>query len=100
MARRILKARLVCVDRARTIVRGVKILAAAAVLAIGLNPHHASAAWSGRLNPHHASAAWSGWEDLGGVLTSAPGCSSWGVNRIDCFVRGTNSAMWHKWWSG
>ncbi len=87
MARRILKARLVCVDRARTIVRGVKILAAAAVLAIGLNPHH-------------ASAAWSGWENLGGVLTSAPGCSSWGVNRIDCFVRGTNSAMWHKWWSG
>jgi hypothetical protein len=35
---------------------------------------------------------WLGWESLGGVLTSGPGASSWGNNRLDPFVRGTDSA--------
>ena len=43
---------------------------------------------------------WFGWESLGGVLTSDPAVSSWAANRLDCFVRGTNNAMWHKWWNG
>jgi hypothetical protein len=42
---------------------------------------------------------WSGWEDLGGILTSAPAAVSWGQNRIDTFVSGTDSALWHKWWA-
>ncbi len=25
---------------------------------------------------------------------------SWGPNRLDIFVLGTNRAMWHKWWNG
>src|SRR5262249_45635186 len=24
----------------------------------------------------------------------------WGPNRLDCFVRGTDGAVWHKWWDG
>jgi hypothetical protein len=44
------------------------------------------------------------WESLGGVLTSGPGTSSWASGRLDVFVRGTDSALWHKWyengWSG
>ncbi len=40
------------------------------------------------------------WERLGGTLTSAPTVSSWGSRRLDCFVRGTDSAMWHKWYDG
>jgi hypothetical protein len=44
--------------------------------------------------------SWHGWESLGGVLTSDPAVSSWAANRLDCFVRGTDSAMWHKWWNG
>lgn len=43
--------------------------------------------------------AWSEWEDLGGVLTSAPAVSSWQANRVDVFARGQNLAMWHKYWS-
>ncbi|MDV3425861.1 MAG: DUF346 domain-containing protein [Bacillota bacterium] len=43
---------------------------------------------------------WSQWEDLGGVLTSAPGVSSWAPNRLDTFVRGTDNALYHKWWNG
>jgi len=43
---------------------------------------------------------WSGWEDLGGILSSAPCVASWEANRLDCFVRGTDNAMWHKWWNG
>jgi hypothetical protein len=47
---------------------------------------------------------WLGWESLGGTLISAPSVSSWGSGRLDTFVRGTDSALWHKWhqggWSG
>jgi hypothetical protein len=41
-----------------------------------------------------------GWESLGGVLLEAPSCVSWGSNRIDCFARGTNQAMYHQSWNG
>ncbi|HEU5202674.1 MAG TPA: hypothetical protein VFU17_00110 [Candidatus Limnocylindrales bacterium] len=41
---------------------------------------------------------WLGWESLGGVLTSSPAVSSWASGRLDVFVRGTDSALWHKWW--
>ena len=47
-----------------------------------------------------ASAQWSDWENLGGVLTSAPTAASWGANRLDIFARGSDNAMWHKWWNG
>lgn len=43
---------------------------------------------------------WSGWESLGGVLTSKPSATSWGPNRIDVVARGTDSAVWHRWWDG
>jgi S-layer homology domain len=43
---------------------------------------------------------WAAWEDLGGgAVASAPAAVSWGVDRIDLFVRGGN-ALWHKWWNG
>jgi hypothetical protein len=41
---------------------------------------------------------WGGWESLGGVLLEGPNCVSWSANRIDCFARGTDAAMHHKWW--
>jgi hypothetical protein len=25
---------------------------------------------------------------------------SWGPNRLDVFVEGTDSALYHKWWDG
>jgi glycosyltransferase involved in cell wall biosynthesis len=43
---------------------------------------------------------WSRWEPLGGVLTSGPGACSWSPGRVDVFVRGTDNALWHKWFSG
>lgn len=43
---------------------------------------------------------WSRWEDLGGVLSSSPAVASWQPNRLDVFVRGTDNAMYHKWWDG
>jgi len=43
---------------------------------------------------------WSGWEDLGGIITSGVGVSSWGSGRLDCFVKGQDNHMWHKWYSG
>jgi sialidase-1 len=38
-----------------------------------------------------------GWhvESLGGRLTSAPSAVSWLYNRLDAFVRGTDSGIWH-----
>ena len=41
-----------------------------------------------------------GWEFLDGTIMEAPDCVSWGPNRIDCFARGTDNAMWHRWWDG
>src|SRR5581483_7891113 len=46
------------------------------------------------------AADWSGWESLGGVLTSGADVSSWGSGRLDVFVRGTDNALWHKWYDG
>jgi hypothetical protein len=40
---------------------------------------------------------WNVWESLGGVLTSGPAVASWSPNRLDVFVGGTDSALWHKW---
>ena len=45
-------------------------------------------------------AIWGGWESLGGVLTSPPHVVSWGPNRLDVFVVGTDHALWHRWWDG
>jgi hypothetical protein len=50
--------------------------------------------------PDTARAQRGGWESLGGILTSEIDCVSWGSNRIDCFVRGTDNAMHHRWWDG
>ncbi|WP_339705646.1 matrixin family metalloprotease [uncultured Kriegella sp.] len=47
-----------------------------------------------------AATQWSGWERLGGVLTSGAGACSWASGRLDTFVRGTDMALWHKWYSG
>lgn len=44
--------------------------------------------------------AWHGFENLGGKLTSTPNAVSWGANRIDVVARGTDSAVYHKWWNG
>jgi hypothetical protein len=43
---------------------------------------------------------WSVWEDLGGILTSAPAAASWEPNRLDIFARGQNQALWHLYWNG
>jgi murein DD-endopeptidase MepM/ murein hydrolase activator NlpD len=40
------------------------------------------------------------WGDLGGSLTSAPATASWAAGRQDVFVRGTDNALWHRWWDG
>ena len=43
---------------------------------------------------------WQGWESLGGIITSRPSAVSWGPDRIDVVARGTDSAVWHRWWDG
>jgi spore germination protein YaaH len=40
------------------------------------------------------------WESLGGGLSSAPDVASWGSNRLDVFARGTDNALYHRWWDG
>lgn len=40
------------------------------------------------------------WENLGGKIVGKTGAVSWGANRLDLFVRGTNNAMYHKAWDG
>jgi len=45
-------------------------------------------------------ASWGGWESLGGLLESPPRVVAWAPNRLDIFVVGTDSALWHRWWDG
>jgi hypothetical protein len=45
-------------------------------------------------------AGGSGWESLGGVLSSGPDVCSWAQGRLDVFVRGSDNALWHKWYDG
>lgn len=58
---------------------------------------HAAGTISARMNTPTRSLGWSSWESLEGVLTSYPAVSSWASGRLDVFVRGTDNAMWHKW---
>ncbi len=43
---------------------------------------------------------WGGWEGLGGTVMESADCVAWGENRIDCFARGADNAMYHRWWDG
>jgi len=47
-----------------------------------------------------AAHAWHGYESLGGTITSKPSATSWAANRIDVVARGTDSAVYHRWWDG
>jgi murein DD-endopeptidase MepM/ murein hydrolase activator NlpD len=40
------------------------------------------------------------WDYLGGTATSAPAAASRGPGRLDVLVRGTDNAIWHRWWEG
>ena len=40
------------------------------------------------------------WESLGGIITTNISSVSWSPNRIDNFARGTDNAMYHRWWNG
>ena len=44
--------------------------------------------------------AWSAWARLGGVFTNAPSVTSWSADRLDVFVRGTNTHLMHRSWNG
>ncbi len=56
--------------------------------------------WTGKGVQLPAQSGWSGWESLGGIITSSPNAVSWASNRIDAVARGTDSAVWHRWWDG
>jgi hypothetical protein len=50
--------------------------------------------------PIFDSASWGGWESLGGILESPPTPVAWGPDRLDVFVVGTDTALYHRWWDG
>lgn len=51
--------------------------------------------------PTAVSGQWVGFgEDLQGILKGAPAVASWGPDRLDVFVRGTDDALWHNAWNG
>ena len=37
---------------------------------------------------------------LGGTWTSSPSVASWAPGRLDVFIRGTDNALWHSFWTG
>ena len=53
-----------------------------------------------KVENNSAAPASPSWESLGGIITSEPAVVSWGSNRLDVFARGTDGAVWHRWWDG
>jgi hypothetical protein len=47
-----------------------------------------------------AAGPWDYWRNLGGPVIETPVCTSWGVNRIDCFGRGRDRSLYHWWRDG
>jgi hypothetical protein len=47
-----------------------------------------------------AGPHWRPWDSLGGVVTSGPDVCSWAPGRLDVFVRGTDNALYHRWYDG
>ena len=44
--------------------------------------------------------SWRNWENLGGFGTYGVAAASWATNRLDTFMIGGDSAMYHKYWDG
>jgi baseplate J-like protein/repeat uncharacterized protein DUF346 len=40
------------------------------------------------------------YDYLGGICIGNPAVASWGHDRLDVFVIGTDRALYHKWWDG
>src|SRR4029079_8252450 len=40
------------------------------------------------------------YDTLDGILTAAPGASSLGPEELDVFARGTDNALWHRFFNG
>jgi hypothetical protein len=53
---------------------------------------------AGAATPSAVRAQSPAWESLGGAILEQPSCVGWGPNRIDCFARGTDAAMFHGRW--
>ena len=44
---------------------------------------------------------WSAWGDLGGSpITGDPDAVGWGGDQLDVVARGTDGAVWHRWFDG
>jgi hypothetical protein len=43
---------------------------------------------------------WAALEGLGGGVLGAPSVASWGPDRLDVFVRGTDNTLSQMWWDG
>ena len=50
-------------------------------------------------DPDQSGINYSSWESLGGVGLGTPATTTWGVGRLDLFVRGRDDNLWHKWYS-
>src|SRR5438094_7589497 len=43
--------------------------------------------------------SWQPCESHGGILSIGPVASTWGTNRLDAFVRGTDGHIWHRFYN-
>jgi len=77
--------------------RRILLAVAACVLGLALT----SAAFAGE--PHHPDHRFPTRHDghafrRAPSITESPVAVSWSADRLDLFVRGTDGAVWHKWW--
>ena len=79
------------------------LLLATSTASIGLldvgNVAHGASTISSAMDTQTSASIWSHWESLGGALASEPTVSSRASGRLDVFIRGTDNALWHKWYN-
>jgi len=68
------------------------------IFSVGLDSALYHKYWNGsNWGPSGAAGA---WESLGGTIQRSPEIISWGDQRLDIFVIGTDNGVFHKWYDG
>jgi hypothetical protein len=84
-------------ERGGVIVVPQQRLQAGVKYVVALTVNGAPYTWSFTVGGFQTAPA--GWESLGGGVTLTPAAASWGVGRVDVFIRGADNGLWHNTWN-
>jgi hypothetical protein len=63
------------------------------------NPDKGTSTAAGALRVRDRDLTFTNWTTVSSGVTSGTAVTSWGAGRLDVFYRGTDNALWHKWFA-